>query len=218
MARVVTRRKKRVAAVVRGEAEDGARIRILDAALAVFAQRGFDGARTREIADRAGANLGLITYYFRDKDRLWRAAVTRAFTRLQGELAEVLTPRPDDDERIELERLVRRFVGFVARNPQFMQLMNDEGKRDSPRMRWLADTFVRPMFEALRTRVEHAQANGLLPPIPAANLHYLVLGAAGLAFSQAAECQRVTGVDPTSDAFAEAHVDALLRLLGTRTA
>lgn len=208
--------RRRNAAVVHGDAEDGARIRILDAALAVFAQRGFDGARTREIADHAGANLGLITYYFQDKERLWRAAVTRAFTRLQGELAEVLTPRPDDDERVELERLVRRFVGFVARNPEFMQLMNDEGKRDSPRMRWLADRFVKPMFEALRTRVEHAQVNGLLPPIPAANLHYLVLGAAGLAFSQAAECKRITGVDPTSEAFAEAHIDALLRLLGAK--
>ena len=195
-------------------ADDGTSARILDAALAVFAQRGFDGARTRQIADRAGANLGLITYYFRDKERLWRAAVTRAYTRLQEELADVLAPRPDDDERVALERLVRRFVRFVARNPEFMQLMNDEGKRDGARMRWLADRFVKPLYEALRTRVEHAQASGLLAGIPPANLHYLVLGAAGLAFSQAAECRRVTGADPSTDAFADAHADALLRLLG----
>lgn len=195
-------------------ADDGTSARILDAALRVFAERGFDGARTRDIADRAGANLGLLTYYFHDKERLWKAAVTRAFERLQTELAEVLTPQPDDDERVELERLVRRFIGFVARNPEFMQLMNDEGKRDGPRMRWLADRFVRPLFEVMRARVEHAQAVGILPPIPAANLHYLVLGAAGLVFSQAAECRRVTGVDPTSEAFVAAHVAALLRLLG----
>ena len=194
--------------------DEGTQGRILDAALAVFAERGFAGARTREIADRASANLGLLTYYFRDKERLWRAAVSRAFERLQAELAEVLVPRPDDDERLELERLVRRFIAFVARYPQFMQLMNDEGKRDSPRMRWLADRYVRPLYAAVRIRVEHAQASGVLPAIPAANLHYLVLGAAGLAFSQAAECKRVTGVDPTSAAFAAAHADAILRLLG----
>ena len=40
---------------------DGTRERILAAALEVFAERGFDGARTRDIAERAGANLGLIT-------------------------------------------------------------------------------------------------------------------------------------------------------------
>ena len=52
--------------------EDGARERILAAALEVFAERGFDGARTREIADRAGANLGLIKYYFDGKERCGR--------------------------------------------------------------------------------------------------------------------------------------------------
>lgn len=142
----------------------------------------------------------------------------RAFARLRAELADVLTPQPGDDERVQLERLVRRFVHFVARNPEFMQLMNDEGKRDGARMRWLADRHVRPLYEALRTRVERAQAGGLFVGIPPANLHYLVLGAAGLAFSQAAECARVTGADPTTEAFAEAHVALLLRLLAGATA
>jgi AcrR family transcriptional regulator len=197
-------------------AEDGTQARILDAALTVFAERGFDGARTRDIADRAGANLGLLTYYFGDKETLWRAAVDRAFERLRAELADVLAPHPDDDERAALAELVRRFVGFVSRSPEFMQLMNDEGKRDGPRMRWLADRFVKPVYEVLRARIERAQAEGFLAGVPPAHLHYLVLGAAGLAFSQAAECTRVTGADPRDPAFAEAHAEAILRLLGAR--
>ncbi len=193
--------------------EDGTQARILDAALAVFAERGFEGARTRDIADRAGANLGLLTYYFGDKETLWRAAVSRAFERLRAELADVLAPQPDDDERAALAALVRRFVHFVSRNPEFMQLMNDEGKRDGPRMRWLADRFVEPVYAVLRARVERAQSEGLLAGMPPASLHYLVLGAAGLVFSQAAECKRVTGADPRDPAFADAHADAILRLL-----
>ena len=193
--------------------DDDTRTRILHAALAEFAEHGFDGARMRDIAERARANLGLLTYYFRDKDRLWRAAVSAAFERLQRELAEVITPRPEDDERVELTRFVERFVRFVARNPEFMRLMNDEGKRDGPRMRWLADRYVRPLYDVIRTRVEHAQASGLLPPIHPAHLHYLVVGAAGLVFSQAAECKRVTGIDPTTDTFADAHAAAIVQLL-----
>jgi AcrR family transcriptional regulator len=61
------------------QTRDGTRERILAAALQVFAERGFDGARTREIAERAGANLGLIKYYFDSKEQLWKAAVARAF-------------------------------------------------------------------------------------------------------------------------------------------
>jgi len=190
--------------------------RILAAALEVFAERGFDGARMRDIAERAGANLGLLTYYFTDKEELWKAAVTHAFAELGAELSEVLPSGGDDVAA--LERIVRRFVGFVARRPAFMQLMNDEGKRDSARMRWLADTHVRPLYEGMRQRIERAQARGVLPTMPSVHLHYIVLGAAGLIFSQRAECRRIAGVDPTDPAFAEAHADAILRLLVDRGA
>src|SRR5205085_1839826 len=131
------------------EAEGSTRERILNAALEVFAERGFDGARVRDIADRAGANLGLITYYFSDKLQLWKAAVGEAFAELGTELGGVLGDESDDDLR-DLERIIRHFVGFVARRPGFMQLMNDEGKRDGARMRWLADTHVRPLYEGMR--------------------------------------------------------------------
>jgi AcrR family transcriptional regulator len=197
----------------RAVAEDGTQARILDAALAVFAERGFDGSRTRDIAERAGANLGLLTYYFGDKEALWRTAVTRAFEQLRAELADALAPRPDDDGRSALAELVRRFIRFVARNPEFMRLMNDEGKRGGPRMRWLADRHVKPLAAALRRLVEGAQARGVLPPVSPVSLHYIALGAAGLVFSQAPECARVHGVDPTREDFAEAHADALVALL-----
>jgi AcrR family transcriptional regulator len=199
-----------------GEGEPTTRERILAAALHEFAERGFEGARTRAIAERAGANLGLITYYFDTKEKLWRGAVSRAFEELGAELAQEAPPRPSRDGgggRAHLERLLRRFVRFVARRPEFMRLMNDEGKRDSARMRWLADHHVRPMAGALRELVERAQAEGALPPLPASSVHYIALGAAGLVFSQAPECARVTGADATSDAFAEAHADAVVRLL-----
>jgi AcrR family transcriptional regulator len=198
------------------QVHDGARERILAAALAVFAERGFDGARTREIAERADANLGLITYYFNDKERLWKAAVTHAFAELQTDFAEGVQPSADDDALVWLDRAVRQFIRFVARHPEFMRIMNDEAKRDSSRMRWLADRFVRPMSQAVGVHVARAQAEGLVAPISPVSLHYLVLGAAGLIFSQAPECKYVTGVDPTDPEFAERHADALIDLLTGR--
>jgi len=194
------------------EPEATTRERILAAALEVFAERGFDGARVRDIAERAGANLGLLTYYFTDKQQLWKAAVASAFAELADELGGVLGSDGGDD-LADLERIVRHFVRFVARRPAFMQLMNDEGKREGPRMRWLADTHVRPLYEGMRRRIERAQARGLLAPMASVHLHYIVLGAAGLIFSQGPECRRITGVDPTDPSFAEAHADAILRLL-----
>jgi len=200
----------------RSEPEGNTRERILTAALEVFAEQGFDGAKTRDIAERAGANLGLINYYFEGKPKLWQAAVASAFGELQRELGEVAAPEPDGvdgGERARLERALRRFVHFVAKRPAFMRLMNDEGKRDSARMRWLADHHVRPLFDALRRLIEAAQARGVIPAMPAVSLHYIALGAAGLLFSQAPECVYLSGVDPTDEDFAEAHADALVRIL-----
>src|SRR5882672_11857342 len=85
---------------------DGARERILAAALEVFAEHGFDGARTREIAARADANLGLIKYYFDGKEQLWKAAVGRAFAELQADFAEVSLPGADAEPLAWIERMI----------------------------------------------------------------------------------------------------------------
>jgi AcrR family transcriptional regulator len=230
MARPATGAKARAGATrgarrprpARGRAErrqaagDGSRERILNAALAVFAEHGFDGARTRDIAERADANLGLIKYYFDGKEQLWKAAVTRAFEELQADFAAGLQGGATDDPLAWLQRAVRQFVRFVARRPDFMRLMNDEAKRDSTRMRWLADRFVRPMVEIMSAQIEQAQAAGLVPPVSPISLHYIVLGAAGLIFSNAAECRYLSGVDPIDPGFADRHADTLLALLSGR--
>src|SRR6266850_2273824 len=75
---------RRIARHPDSEPADGTRARILVAALEVF-------------AERAGANLGLIQYYFDGKERLWKAAVTRAFEELQADFAAAL-PSPDDSD------------------------------------------------------------------------------------------------------------------------
>ena len=56
------------------------RERILVAALQAFAEKGYDGATTREIASRAGVNLGLLQYHFGGKPKLWQAAKTCRIT------------------------------------------------------------------------------------------------------------------------------------------
>jgi AcrR family transcriptional regulator len=207
-----TRGARRPEPAQRG-AGDGARERILNAALAIFAEHGFEGARTRDIAERADANLGLIKYYFGGKEQLWKSAVARAFEELQTDFAANLAGDAADDAVVWLERVVRQFVRFMARRPDFMRLMNDEAKRDSKRMRWLADNYVRPMSDFVTAVLERAQAAGLVAPVSPISIRYIVIGAAGLIFSNAHECRYISGVDPTEPGFAERHADTLLALL-----
>ena len=184
----------------------------MHSALDVFAERGFEGARTREIAERAGANLGLVSYYFGGKERLWRESVALAFGELAAEIA-VIQVAAVADERAQLEQFLRGFVRFLARRPAFMRLMNDENRRNGPRMRWLVDHHVKPAAVAFSAIAQRARTRGILPDIPPASLHYIVVGATGLIFSQAPECKYMLGVDPADESVAKAHADALVRVL-----
>jgi len=187
---------------------------ILEAALVAFADDGFDGATTRDIAAAAGVSLGLLRYHFGDKTELWKAAVDRAFAELGAGLeAAIADPRvTDDDERIR--RMLRDHVRFVARNPAWVRMMHEEGKRRGPRMRWLVDRHVKPLYHAMGELLAAAQQRGTLPPdVGLVHFFYIMAGAVGLIFHQAEECKRLAGVDPADDTVVEAHVRAVEHLL-----
>jgi TetR/AcrR family transcriptional regulator len=193
--------------------EADTRERILRAALASFAERGFDGATTREIASRAGVTLGLLQYHFGGKSALWRAAVDRAFAELRAGLEAVLDDPGPADARERLRRLIRGHVAFVARRPEFVRLMHEEGKRGGPRMRWLVDRHVRPLYEALLPMIERAQREGVLPQgIEPFHFVYILAGSVGVIFHQAEECRRLAGVDPEEEGAVEAHARAVEHL------
>ena len=115
--------------------------------------------------------------------------------------------------RERLAVLIRSYVRFVAAHPEFVMLMNEEGKRDGERMRWLSDTHVRPIFEAMSRLYEGAQAEGGLPGgIGVPHFHYLFAGASAAIFHQAPECRRLFGIDPSDPFVVEAHADAMVHL------
>lgn len=198
----------------RGEPDPSTRERILEVALEAFSELGFDGASTRTIAQRAGVNQGLIPYYFGTKEALWREAVGHAFARLRAGLDEILGETGGLDGRERFAVMLRRYVAFVARHPEFVRLMNEEGKRATPRMQWLTDHHVRPLFEGLAALLREADVTTALPDhVDPVHLHYIFIGAVAAIFHQAPECERLTGYDPTTETAIRAHADALLQLL-----
>ncbi len=186
------------------------RERILRAALAAFSQLGFDGATTRDIASRAGVPLGLLQYHFGGKPKLWRAAVERAFAELREGLDGLIAEAARGGPRVQLRSLIQAHVAFVAANPEFVRLMHDEGKRGGPRMRWMVDRFVKPLFDSVRPIVESYQQIGHLPgDVDPLHFVYALVGAVDAIFHQAEECKRVSGIDPTEPAAVAAHTRAI---------
>ena len=182
--------------------------RILSAALAAFASRGFDGATTREIAADAGVPQGLVTYHYQSKQALWEAAVDWEFRALAADLAEAADALRDVDPVTRLRAVLKRFVRFAAAHPELHRFMVHEGSHDGPRLRWLVDRHLRPLFEASTALIRAAA-----PRADAEHLHYLVLGAASHLFAVAPEFERLTGRDPFAPEMVEAQASAVVDAL-----
>ena len=73
----------------RGEPEK-TRAAILRAALEEFSHEGVAGARTDEIARRAGVNKALLYYYFKDKEGLYAAVLEQVFSGMYQRVGSVL--------------------------------------------------------------------------------------------------------------------------------
>ena len=91
----------------RGRRPGGADTRelLLDAARVVFAERGYDGATVRLIAERAGVDAAMVNHWFGGKDALFTASLHIPIDPATM-LAEVV---PGDPEHLA-ERVLARFL------------------------------------------------------------------------------------------------------------
>jgi AcrR family transcriptional regulator len=81
-----------------------ARNRLIDAALVLFAERGYTKTSTREIALAAQANIASISYYFGDKAGLYRAVFT------DPRCNPNVPPEAIDDTGISLQQALHRLM------------------------------------------------------------------------------------------------------------
>lgn len=198
---------------VRRPSSEATRDRILSAALDVFAERSFDGASTREIAERAGVTQPLVNYHFDTKEALWQAAVDSLF----DSLVQALTARAEGlrgvDELTTAKLLVREFVHFSARHPELHRIITGECKSDGPRLDWLTERHTRPLYESATTMFTRLAEAGHTPAIPPAHAYYILTGAAATLFVIGPECRRLASLDPTDDDVIETHADAVVSML-----
>src|SRR5487761_871977 len=93
------------------------REQIIDAAMRVFAQKGFSRATNRDVAREAGITTGLIYYYFDNKEALLQA-VLEAYSPAQI-LAQVTPEMLEQPPEVFLPLLLQRVLN-IAENEQFL--------------------------------------------------------------------------------------------------
>src|ERR1700722_16007313 len=119
---------------------------ILDAAIEEFAERGFEGASIRAIADRLGLQHPLITYHYRSKDILWRAAAEHAFAQIRHGWDNSAAKEPDVSPLARLRQEYTSLFRYTVAFPEFHRFMRQEALTNNPRLKWVAETVLAPLL------------------------------------------------------------------------
>jgi AcrR family transcriptional regulator len=129
---------------------------LLDAAVTVFARKGFRAARVGDIAEEAGVAHGLLYHYFRSKDE-----VLETIFRETWQLLAVETERIEAAEvplREQLRRFARIYLGSWLMTPELIGVLVREIAR-SPQVGQRVDE-IAGVFQALTRMIEAARERG----------------------------------------------------------
>jgi AcrR family transcriptional regulator len=179
------------------------RQRILDAALVEFADKGYEGARVREIAHRAGVNAQLISYYFGGKAGLYDEIEQRWHEREQH----------IERQHLSLPDLATAYFRELLARPDLVRIFIREGlahlPQDPPEDRNV--TTDAPEVEDFRRRQAAGEIADDLDP---AYVLVLLMCMTSAPVTMPHEIERLCGVRADSPEFARTFLEQLRRVVG----
>ncbi|NOY60997.1 MAG: TetR family transcriptional regulator [Calditrichaeota bacterium] len=158
---------------------DSTRNKIMAAAREVFVEKGYDGARMQQIADRAGANKAMIYYYFNSKDALFEAIIRDIFKEIFRIYQSVLQLE-DVDLRTMITSIVHEHLIFLQNHPEIARLFLREVHSDNPIlykvMNELRHDTARRDIKAVMKKLEKAADDGIMRRVDPMNTIWNIVG------------------------------------------
>lgn len=138
---------------------------IVDAALAVFAEKGFAAARLDDIARRAGVSKGALYLYFETKEDIFRAVVSQAIAPNVGAIRAMAAAHPGPLADL-LRGVTGHVAGVVERTPLggVLKMVVGEARNFPEIARVWHDELVSPALGAMTAAIQAAQARGEVKP------------------------------------------------------
>jgi AcrR family transcriptional regulator len=151
--------------------------KILIAATEVFLEKGHDGARMQEIADKAGINKALLHYYFRSKQKLFRTVFKKEAQAMLASIFGLVSPS-DKFEKF-LKKFVNGYLVNVSSRKNIMRFILWElDKSPKEVASWFFEVFEDGGFPGnpIILRVEKAIKDGEIRAVDPKNFVLSLLG------------------------------------------
>lgn len=145
-----------------------ARIKLIDTATKLFAERGFAAVSIREVADAAEVNSSMISYYFGGKENLYAAVLKAQLEKVRKRLSVMI-----DNRLPPLERLLHYANGIYEahhESPYLARFMTSEMTNPTNVFETIIRPFISTIFTMLYQAIEEGKQHGQIKPgIDAAN-------------------------------------------------
>jgi len=139
---------------------DDKRSRILQAAVKVFARRGYFASRVADVARRAGVADGTIYLYFRNKEDILVSLFDEVMSEhLEGKQREV---EPGSDAPARLRAVAQRHLGLLGRNRDLAVVFQVELRQSTKFMERFTASWLQDYFALIAEIIEQGQREGTL--------------------------------------------------------
>ncbi len=134
---------------------------LLDAAEALFSERGYAGVSTREIVENAGANIAAIKYHFGSKQELYLAVLRRAMSRPESDEIWSVLPVDASDASPEqaataIAQLIQGFLAHIideASSDTAPSLLCREAFEPSAAFGDVVEEYIKPRTERIEATI-----------------------------------------------------------------
>lgn len=135
-------------------------IHIIETAEKLFASDGFEGTSVRDIAQEAGVNIAMISYYFGSKEKLMEAVFERRAV-LAKMKVESLLQNKDLSPLQKVNVLIDDFVEKIMTQQQFHKIMMREQMLNKDNIiAELIHELKRKNLESIRELIKQGQTDG----------------------------------------------------------
>jgi AcrR family transcriptional regulator len=150
------------------EKDTGTQHLILEAAQKVFLEKGMDGARMQDIANKAGINKALLHYYFTSKEMLFEQIFANTSQTFVPHINEIIESDLPLFEKIE--HICDDYISMLMKNP-FMPLfiINEVNKKDGDFLKRMWGK-QNPNFHKFIEQIKKEAKKGVIKPIHPAQL------------------------------------------------
>lgn len=191
------------------------RPRIVHAARARFLSEGIDGASLRNIAKDANTNIGMVFYYFPEKDDLFLAVVEEVYSPLVLDLKKLLDPNLPPKER--LQRAFERLGSASQEELDVIRLVIREALLSSARFKKVFARVERGHLPMILNTMADASRNGEIEstlPLPMVLACTIGIGALPQLLRHGVGDQMPLSGLPSAHDLASLSVNLLFRAIG----